>query len=1648
MNRLYRLVFNHALKTVQVVSEIVTGSRPGRSPSPAHAPSLSLRLLVPALALACAGTAQAAAPAGWNKWGVGNSINWFQASNWSGGVPTATSAAAYIDGFSRVELPNAVSNHLHVGYEGSGRLEVFNGGTLTSSTIFMATEANSMGEAAISGPGSIWRSNTTIGVGHQGTGIVTITDQGTLQIGTDSYIGATETGNGTVNGIGDGSLFATAGNLLVGNQGEGMVRMQLGADMTSGSAYIGNIATGKGTVEINGTGSTWVNRSSMVIGSYGTGTVKVQQGGSVSAGASIWLGRFPAGATRSSGTLIVDGPGSEFIGSDMMVVGGSGDGSVQVSNGGRVDIAGSVVIAEQVGSTGTVSVSGTGSAWHSSYLRVGANGDAQFSVTDGATARVDTTVEVGLTASSKGVLTIGNNAVLRVGDGTSGRIIPGQGDSSLVMNGGTLQGNGALQVSTKVNLQGSGTLASDNAVDVWGTVSGAGLLTKTGTGTLTMNGNNTHTGGMRILDGRLVLGTATAAGTGTLTMADATALAFGLNTMAVGNAIRLDGAVNVDLGANQSVQLSGAIDDSSVRGRLVKTGAGRLTLSAANSYSGGTQVDAGTLAVATTGAAGTGEVNLANGTTLAFTGSAVALGNAVVLDGSSTIDVALGTGRLTGVVADGNGIGSLVKTGAGVLALEAANTLSGGVQVQGGGLLLGNDKAAGSGQVSLANGTILGVTRTGLDVANAITVQGTANVLLDNGRDARLSGVISNGAGTGRLVKSGTGMLTLAGSNTYTGGTTISGGTLKIERGDALGSGAVQIGNGASLGLAGNMVAVANDISLAGTTGMVVWPGSAELTGVISDGGSRGTLVKSGAGTLVLSAANRFSGGVQVGLGTLALGNASAAGSGTLAMNDYTTLAFSRSGLDIANDLLLGDHVTVRTDDATQLSGSIGDVTGNGRLVKTGAGTLTLSGTNTYSGGTQLDAGTLAVTGSSALGSGALQLADGTTLALAGSDVVLGNALALEGEGRIDVANGSATVNGVIRDGERSGGIIMMSLAVSPLAAPVPASGTLVKTGAGELVLGADSDYSGGTRIEAGRLRLQDRAAIAGDIAIAAGAGLDVARSADSRFSGVLSGAGEVRKLDAGQLWLTSDSHAFSGQTLISGGSLFVQGALGGATTLGATTLLGGTGTLQDVNLLDGASLAPGLAGGIGTLNVSGNLVFSQGARFTVDVAADGSSDWVHVGGTATLGNAGTVALARGSDWSPRTRYTLLTADQAVQGVFAGVTSNFAFLTPSLEYDANNVYLTLARNDIALPDVEEAFPDVKVNRNQKAVATSVEAMGTGNAVYDAVVRLEVDQVVPAFDSLSGEIHAANRGTLLQNRFLHDGIDRHLDGTVMAGEIAPGVRAWIAGSGGQRRTDASSENAGLRASQHGVMAGAGWQLGESLELGVAAGQQQLVSRLAQRDARSETDNTEYGLYAQYRWQGLSLRGGVSRADYRTDSTRTAQVGTTLSEGLVSREDATGTTAFVRAGWSFGGPRLQLTPELELAQVRLSSDGSQEHGGHSALQLDSSSATYRTGLAALRVDWDISGGQRDRAALTARVGWQAAGGDRLPQVDARFVEGTQGFAISAAPLARRSALAQFGVALSPTDNSRVALQMQGRRGDGQRDVGAQLDWSVAF
>lgn len=1090
--------------------------------------------------------------------------------------------------------------------------------------------------------------------------------------------------------------------------------------------------------------------------------------------------------------------------------------------------------------------------------------------------------------------------------------------------------------------------------------------------------------------------------------------------------------------------------------------------SAADALARATYIDSNRTAVVT----GTGE-----GTNHIHVGD-TGIGTLLIQDGQLTsATIFMGTGEVAGTRGTADGRATISGAGSSWTALGTIGVGHWGkglVNIANGGTLaIGTDAyvASGLGATGIVNvtGPASSFT-TGATLLLGAGGNGTVNVTDGAKATAQYSRIGVNAGSAGRMdVSDGASWTTTrdiaigqAGTGTarLSSGATATAGTGLYVGSSATGVGALEITNTGSRLDAGVAQMVFGDLGKATVTvsdggrlnGGDAWlgnrvggDGAVEVTGANSTWestilkvGTNGTgsfLVDDGASAVV-------TGSVDLAMASGSVGTITVGQDATLAVGGSTQVAITAGtgqgrfelagGTLRANSwLTLDSAMLVSADSTLDVTSNLMAsrvISGTGQLRKTGTGTLMLGGSNTWSGGLSVEQGTLSVGGNDALGLGVLSMADGTSLGL-GLPVTLNNGVQLNGEVGVWVAPGnSATLAGGVRD----------------------ASGNslLVKNDSGTLVLGG-SAYTGDTRIDGGTLLATGSALPTGDIAIGSAGTFAIDTTRVLQYAGQFSGSGTLRQ-GRHFLTLTGDSSAFTGTTVVNGGMLAVENALGGQLQMTNNALLAGDGRLGSVQLLSGSVLSPGsrLAGVVGRMSVSGDLLFDATATYQVDVAANGSSDFVGVGGKATLGNAGTVAVAAAGDWMPSTRYTLLTANAGVDGAFAGVTSNFAFLDPTLSYDANNVYLTMARNDIALPDVELAFPDVVVNDNQHAVATAVEALGDGNAVYDAVVRLEVPQVVPAFDSLSGEVHAATRGALLQNRFLHDGIDRHLDGRAISGDIAPGVRVWLAGSGGQLRTDASTDNAASRVQQHGLMAGAGWQLGESLELGVAAGQQTLDNRLRERAAVADTDATEYGVYAHYRWQGLSLRGGVTRADYRTDTTRTAQVGTAFSEQLLAREDATGTTAFVRAGWTFGGPRLQLTPEIELAQVRLESDGSQERGGDSALRLASADSEYRTGLAALKADWDISGGLQDRAVLTARVGWQYADGDRLPTTTARFVGGTQDFTIAGAPLARSSVLAQLGVAVSPSANSRVSLQVQGRDGDGQRDVGAQLDWSVAF
>ena len=225
-----------------------------------------------------------------------------------------------------------------------------------------------------------------------------------------------------------------------------------------------------------------------------------------------------------------------------------------------------------------------------------------------------------------------------------------------------------------------------------------------------------------------------------------------------------------------------------------------------------------------------------------------------------------------------------------------------------------------------------------------------------------LNGVISDASINGSLIKNGTGTLTLSNANTYTGGTTLNRGTIEVSSNTALGTGALtvstlvgtrtlELSNGLNLSNAISLTSALNVHSAAGTTN--------QLSGVISGTAATGDLNWTGDGRLILSGTNTFVGGVNVtNDSTLNLQNSAALGTGNLTTTALLRLELA-SGLTVNNDISLGNNLIGYVDSGTStLSGDIIE-TAASQIIKTGSGTLALTGTNSYTGGALVSQGTL-----------------------------------------------------------------------------------------------------------------------------------------------------------------------------------------------------------------------------------------------------------------------------------------------------------------------------------------------------------------------------------------------------------------------------------------------------------------------------------------------------------------------------------------------------------------------------------------------------------------------------------------------------------------------------------------------------------------
>ncbi|EEM3367606.1 fibronectin-binding autotransporter adhesin ShdA [Salmonella enterica subsp. enterica serovar Enteritidis] len=565
--------------------------------------------------------------------------------------------------------------------------------------------------------------------------------------------------------------------------------------------------------------------------------------------------------------------------------------------------------------------------------------------------------------------------------------------------------------------------------------------------------------------------------------------------------------------------------------------------------------------------------------------SARAAHGTFTVDAGSTFTVTSELDETT-ATSDWNG-SKLTKQGDGTLILSNTGNDYGDTEIDGGILAAKDAAALGTGDVTIAESATLALS------------QGT----LDN-----------NVTGEGQIVKSGSDELMVTGDNTYSGGTTISGGTLTADHADSLGTGAV-----ANSG--------------------VLQVGEGELENTLSGSGS---LVKTGTGELTLSGDNTYSGGTTITGGTLTADHADSLGSGDI---------------DNSGVLKVGEGDLENT------------LSGSGSLVKTGTGELTLSGGNDYSGGTTIIGGTLTADHADSLGTGAvansgvLQVGEGeleNTLSGSGSLVKTGTGeLTLSGDN--SYSGGTTIIGGTLTadhaDSLGTGAVAnsgVLQVGEGELENTLSGSGSLVKTGTGELTLSGDNSYSGGTTIDDGVL-IADHADSLGTGAVANNGVLQVG---EGELKNTLSGTGSLVKIGTGELTLSGDN-TYSGGTTIDDGVLIaanVNALSGGDVDNSGTLMLDANGAFELANITTHTGATTALAAG-STLGAS-QLTQEDGSTLSIDLGAATddaviTADSVTLAGTLNVTGIGSVT----DSWTPEAyTYTLIDSDSAITSDFDDLT--------------------------------------------------------------------------------------------------------------------------------------------------------------------------------------------------------------------------------------------------------------------------------------------------------------------------------------------------------------------------------------------------------
>lgn len=1159
---------------------------------------------------------------------------------------------------------------------------------------------------------------------------------------------------------------------------------------TSGTATLGGTNTYTGATTINGgtltlSGATPIDASSGVSINGGTAKLVVSGFGTVIPPVSLSLGSLDGNGhinsltvADSAGNTLSAGNGTDtFLETDSMTFQGAATLNVR----GSADLSGQYFVTNSLATSSStdvvVNATNTSGIWSSGVDYTVIQFSSYLSAVDASHFTLGTVSGL-LGTQSAALVNTGSAIVLRItsealvwtgGQSSEWTTTPVGGLRNWSLAGNPVEYSDGNSVSFNdsasrfdVNFTQNvspGSIVVDNSLNHY-TFSSTGnfgiltgSLTKAGTGILTLTTNNTYTGATSIIGGTLEISGGSIASSSSI----------------VNNGELIINQAAADIYANP---ITGA-------GSVTKQGSSTLTLSGNNAFTGNFTLDGGRLNLNSPSALGVGPGTIMiNGGSLDNTsgGSVISTANkaqswAVDVDfaGTNSLDMGSGTVTLSGVAANlttsitantltvgemKSAVQGLVKQGAGTLVVtstgagNASSVLGGVLNVAAGTLQINrtNADAAGSGDLTAAGLTGTGTINNGAAVERWLIINTT-------GSDT-FAGTLANG-GTGGLGlnKQGIGMLTLTGSSSYTGVTTVGGGILNVQNSGALGGSAVSIRSlAAGLQLQGgitvpNNIITSNDGS--GATGYAIAnvSGDNTISGSISmTDGAGNTVVLSDTGSLNLAgnvtnihatstrtlflqgastAANTVSGVISNGTpATLVTKRES--GTWTLSgFNTYTGATSVEGGIlaitgSLGNTPVAVSGGTLSLQSSSAVSQNTVTLSGTGLLTQTVNGAISgsaslviqtpavMSMPNSYTGDTTINAGTsmpLTITNASAAGTGRLNAATGATTPIFN--------LHIDGGGLITMPNGFggnsgvATTIDVNNNGSGSNGLIQLNGVAKY------GNGTLNVTGGNGYnlsIAGFDNNAgTAGTSVlnpTTANLTLGSYSSSTNFAKTLQLNGTTVGNSVTGSIANGTAGTVALTKANTGT-WVLSGTNSYTGATSVNAGTLVINGdssAATGTVTVAADATLAGNGNL----------------GGAVTINLGGHQAIAVAATPASQVTRT-------ISGVLTLTAGNILDLTAGTTPADGS-YTLVTANGGIVGTPTSV--NLSGLDGTVSVVGNSLVLTVGGAGGYSSWSATNAPGQTANQDydNEGVSNGVEYLLGGSAATNDLGKLPVASV--------------------------------------------------------------------------------------------------------------------------------------------------------------------------------------------------------------------------------------------------------------------------------------------------------------------------------